>query len=290
MVKHTGWFLVAMMAVAGCDDGRTLSGDSSPTAAQLDDRAGQACQEYEAARDCADAVVQYCDADSEGTMEWGPCVDESELECEPGDIRECGDFGTQSCNLTEGEPAWGSCWEDVGGETPLVLVLPGVELAFEPAGTAAFDIAASDDAACLSHDWPTAQTPWLAIDLDGNGSIDDGRELFGSGTMLRSHRRAEHGFAALAELDADGDGIITPADPRFGELLLWADHDGDRRSNHSEHTSLAAAGVLGIPVAFHRQTGCDARGNCGIERTAVAVASGEATVVAEVVDVHLACQ
>ena len=263
-----------------------MPGDADASAQVLDDRAGEACTEYALARSCGDAVVQYCDIEGGATMLWGACIEEAELECELDDNEACGESGTRSCDLVDGEPAWGECWDQSdGGSTPLVLVLPGATLEYEPARTAAFDIAGG----CLSQDWPSASTPWLALDLDGNGSIDDGRELFGSGTVLRSGRRAEHGFAALAELDANGDGVISAEDPRFAELVLWADHDGDRRSNHSEHTGLLAAGVLSIPVAFDREVGCDDRGNCGIERASVSLAQGQATT-AQIVDVHLACQ
>ena len=94
----------------------------------------------------------------------------------------------------------------------------------------------------------------------------------------------------FASLDANGDGFVSAADPRFGELLLWSDHDGDRRSTHWEHESLAARGVVAIPIDFTRERTCDDRGNCAIERALVELKVGDATLVADVVDVHLACQ
>lgn len=60
---------------------------------------------------------------------------------------------------------------------------------------------------------------FLAIDRDGNGRIDDGRELFGPTTG--------NGFAELAALDADRNGWIDAADPAFAKLRLWKpDTDG----------------------------------------------------------------
>jgi hypothetical protein len=52
-------------------------------------------------------------------------------------------------------------------------------------------------------DWPTSTTPWLALDRNGNGRIDDGGELFGSATLLRSGEPASNGFVALRELDSN---------------------------------------------------------------------------------------
>ena len=46
--------------------------------------------------------------------------------------------------------------------------------------------------------------------------------------------RALAGFEALAEFDGDGDGRITPADPRFAELALWSDGDDDRAGGLAE--------------------------------------------------------
>ena len=88
--------------------------------------------------------------------------------------------------------------------------------------------------------------------------------------------------------DANGDGVITREDPRFDELLLWSDHDGDRRSTHAEHESLASRGIIAIPLAYRIDRECDARGNCAVER--VEAATHHAGVTARIIDVHLACQ
>lgn len=54
---------------------------------------------------------------------------------------------------------------------------------------------------------------YLALDLDGNGRIDSGRELFGPGTG--------NGFKELARLDADGNGWIDENDSSFAKLSVW---------------------------------------------------------------------
>jgi hypothetical protein len=279
------------LSLTACQGARIQDDGPSEDLSGVNDREGQVCEVFGEPRGCGqhDAGVQYCGvvADDGTDITWGVCL--SEIECEPGETNECDNGAVRTCELDDGEPAWGACDEDEwndGESTPLVVVFPGEALEYRPAGTATFSI----DGGCTTHDWPTAATPWLAMDRDRSGSIDAGHELFGSGTRLASGARAEHGFAALAELDANGDGFVSAADPRFGELLLWSDHDGDRRSTHWEHESLAARGVVAIPIDFTRERTCDDRGNCAIERALVELQVGDATLVADVVDVHLACQ
>ncbi len=54
---------------------------------------------------------------------------------------------------------------------------------------------------------------YLALDLNGNGRIDSGAELFGPSTGS--------GFGELAKYDSDGNGWIDENDPIFKQLRLW---------------------------------------------------------------------
>ncbi|HEX8988053.1 MAG TPA: hypothetical protein VF816_08830 [Rhodocyclaceae bacterium] len=54
---------------------------------------------------------------------------------------------------------------------------------------------------------------YLALDANGNGRIDSGRELFGPATGS--------GFAELASYDADHNGWIDENDPIFEQLKVW---------------------------------------------------------------------
>ncbi len=116
--------------------------------------------------------------------------------------------------------------------------------------------------------WPTAATPWLALDRNRNGVIDDGGELFGSGTMMADGRFAADGFAALAVLDDNRDGVIAAADPVYRHLVLWADRDGDRRGAADELEPLAAR-VDAHDLGVTRAPRCDGAGNCEVERSAM---------------------
>ena len=131
----------------------------------------------------------------------------------------------------------------------------------------------------------------MALDRDGDGVISSGRELFGSGSVLASGARAEHGFEALAEFDVDGDGKITAADPVFAELTLWSDHDNDRRGELRELVPVSQVDLVAIDLDFDRHVECDDRGNCGRERSAFEFRDSTGTIRnGEIVDVYLACQ
>lgn len=224
--------------------------------------------------------TQFCD-ELEAGLVWGECL--VDFWCMPGDEQECGFGSIQTCVLEDGVPVWGTC-----PFTPLVLSFEVDQPIEMLASDSVFDIAGVGE--CLDSDWPSAATPWLAADLDRNGSIDAGNELFGSGTILASGRHAQNGFVALAPLDGNRDGRITAADPRFDELLVWRDEDADKLSLPHELTSLAEEGVRAIELDYHVLEQCDERGNCGRERSRFEyVGAAGKTAVGEVVDMYLAC-
>jgi hypothetical protein len=147
-------------------------------------------------------------------------------------------------------------------ETPLVVAFDNQPVDFTPAATARFAFVPGAPAAT---DWPTAATPWIALDLDGDGTITSGAELFGSSTVLPNGGRATNGFAALAVLDANGDGVLDARDPMFAKLVLWSDRDGDHRSSPDELRPLSSV-ITSIPLAFTRDARCNERDDCEGER------------------------
>ena len=177
-------------------------------------------------------------------------------------------------------------WGDGGCETPLVLSFDGAPVELREDRAHGFALSAVRSTVT---DWPTATTPWLALDRDGDGAIGDGSELFGSMTVLADGRRAPNGFAALRELDDNGDGRITAEDSGFARLLLWSDADGDRRSTADELAPLASRRILSIELDDGTNPRCDARGNCEVERAPFTWMDASGAVhTGEVIDVHLA--
>ncbi len=226
--------------------------------------------------------MTYC-IQIDGENVWTACTDQNA--CTPNDNFDAGCLG--SICYWDGEKLDYYSWSEPDCATPLVVNFDASPLRFETAGAAAFDINGIGE--CLSTDWPTL--PWLALDRDGDGVIASGRELFGSGSVLASGTRASHGFEALAEFDADGDGRITAADPVFAELVLWSDTDNDRRGELRELVPVSQVDLVAIDLDFDRRVECDERGNCGRERSAFEFRDSTGTVRSgEIVDVYLACQ
>ena len=177
--------------------------------------------------------------------------------------------GEQTCGMDEnGNLVWSVCSNGppvttpTSSTTPLVLSFDGASVAFQSSAQAF----ALNGLMSVATDWPTARTPWLALDRNSNGAIDDGGELFGSATLLKSGERAENGFIALRELDTDRDGQLTPADAGWSQLELWNDGDADRVSSSTELTTLGARRLVSIDLGYAVEPRCDDRGNCEIER------------------------
>jgi hypothetical protein len=218
-------------------------------------------------------------------------------EAEVGNLRNCTlsdgvTSGTQTCVFNEkGDSVWSNCSASTSTfSTPLVLSFDRAPVEFTASASSfGFDLTGSMS---VATDWPTAKTPWLALDRNGNGQIDDGGELFGSATVLQDGARATNGFVALRELDANNDGQITDADAAWSRLLLWSDGDGDRLSTARELSAASSHKLLSIDLGYStRGATCDPRGNCAIERATFRYlddAGVERT--GDIIDVHLKFQ
>jgi hypothetical protein len=249
-----------------------------------------------AATGCTTEVV---DEEAEGEDQAAAVADCTELAgdgCEPGESQGCdsgvqnvsgpGNYpGEQICEVVgECETKWGYC----AYNTPLVLSFENGPVELVADATHTFDINGS---ASIITDWPSSETPWLAIDHDGNGRIDDGTELFGSMSALKSGLRASNGFVALRELDANADGRITADDAGFDRLLIWSDRDADRVSSQGELAPIAARSLVSIDLDYTSDPRCDARGNCEVERAEFRYVDAHGAVrTGTVIDIHLAAQ
>jgi hypothetical protein len=100
--------------------------------------------------------------------------------------------------------------------------------------------------------WIKADDALLVRDINGNGLIDSGRELFGDNTLVTDQygvtTTASNGFTALAPLDTNNDKQINSLDAVFSQLKIWRDLNQDGTSQAGELQTLSQAGITSISV------------------------------------------
>ncbi|HVT60995.1 MAG TPA: hypothetical protein VHR45_21710 [Thermoanaerobaculia bacterium] len=109
-------------------------------------------------------------------------------------------------------------------------------------------------------------TAFLALDLNGNGKIDDAGELFGDHTRLMDGTFATDGFEALAQYDevingGNADGVIDAADAIFDKLRVWTDSNHNGQTDPGELRTLSQAGIVAIDLKYHLAKKTDRYGN-----------------------------
>ena len=101
----------------------------------------------------------------------------------------------------------------------------------------------------------------LALDLDGNGRIDHGGELFGNYSLLADGSKAKNGFEALKQYDSNGNGLLDAGDERWQDFRIWQDVDHNGISNSTELRLLDQVGIRAIDLKYTESTNRDAQGN-----------------------------
>jgi hypothetical protein len=135
-----------------------------------------------------------------------------------------------------------------GAVSPLVLDLQYDGFALLPLEKGVvFDIAGTGSP--MQTGWVTAEDGLLVRDLNGNGRIDSGRELFGDATILKDGTRASNGFDALSDLDDNSDGIIDERDSIWDGLFVWRDLDTDGLSQPHELEPIAGYDIVAINIS-----------------------------------------
>jgi hypothetical protein len=209
------------------------------------------------------------------------CV-ECNLQQKPADEETCVDEGmywnSSNNNCEESPPtedcdywAWWVCMQDHAvwygypecycEYTPIIIDVAGNGITLTDAANGVhFDLNGDGTKELISWTAANSDDAWLALDIDGNGHIDNRKELFGNSS------RFQNGFLALAEYDTqvnggDGDGMIDSEDAIFSSLRLWQDTNHSGVSEPSELHSLPELGVHSISLDYKESKRTDQYGN-----------------------------
>nr|KIS32919.1 hypothetical protein TQ38_05310 [Novosphingobium sp. P6W] len=92
--------------------------------------------------------------------------------------------------------------------------------------------------------WIEADDAFLALDRNGNGTIDDIKEI----SFVSDKQGAKTDLEGLAAFDTNANGLLDGGDARFVEFKLWFDRNSNGTTDAGELLSLAEAGITSITL------------------------------------------
>ncbi len=140
---------------------------------------------------------------------------------------------------TMAEAALGDKYEPTDVD-PIVLDLDGDGLEFRPENILSPKFDMNGDGFAERSGWISGDDGFLVRDLNSNGKIDDINEMMGG--------PGQSGYAALAALDSNSDGVIDASDTDFTTLKIWQDINGDAVTDVAELKTLAEWDITSISV------------------------------------------
>ncbi|HKX49484.1 MAG TPA: calcium-binding protein, partial [Candidatus Binatia bacterium] len=173
------------------------------------------------------------------------------------------------------------------GQDPLVLDLDGdgLDLTYRSSISKSFDLDANYYAGPTA--WVLPDDGFLVRDINGDGKINDGTEMFSpSGS----------GFQGLGLLDGNADGVVNAADNGLADfngdsvidssdvlsdLKVWVDYNQDAITQASELHSLSEYGIVGLNLTT-TPVGSKVSGNTVVETASFVRADGTTGMYGEV--------
>jgi hypothetical protein len=213
---------------------------------------------------CASAViVRHAAQLRAATLRHQTCLEKARLECyplvaeacipQPLIVAWCSDYNYSNCTC-----------EGVIEKSPVIIDVQGNGFNLTDASEGvSFDITGTGQLERLSWTRAGSDDAFLALDRNGNGSIDNGTELFGNFTPQPSplDGRPRNGFWALTAFDSNADGKIDSKDANFSNLLLWQDLNHSGTSEPNELHKLNALGLSCIELDYKDSRRRDGFGN-----------------------------
>lgn len=206
---------------------------------------------------------------------WNPFTDS----CQPESPPPCELF-PEVCENGIWSLQWCGC---VQYNTPIVLDLngDGFDLTNADHGVL-FNLNTTGGKEKLAWTRAGSDDAWLVLDRNGNGTIDDGTELFGDLTAQPDPPAGEkkNGFLALAEYDkisngGNANGRIENGDSVFPKLRLWRDTNHNGLSEPNEIHALPSQNVAALELDYKLSKKTDNHGNQFAFRAKIKSSHGE---------------
>jgi hypothetical protein len=166
--------------------------------------------------------------------------------------------------------------------SPLILDLDGNGIQTLPLRGTALYFDHDSNGFAEKTGWVGPNDGLLILDLNQNGKVDNGGELFGNHTRLASGDFAKNGFEALARYDSNRDGQINNRDAIWNQLRVWRDRNSNAITDSGELLRLEAANTKSLQLRYTKSNEVDANGNAHREKGSYERSNGQRAALTDV--------